>query len=441
MKAALCTRRAGKSVAAGIMAGKTAKDNPGAKIVIIGKTNQSVRGIYYDDIMPMVKSIFKLEWDLNRTEMIYRCSNGAQIMFMGADADQDQMNKLLGQKFKLAILDEASMYANIDLRKLVYGILRPALADLRGQMAMIGTPSDYIGSLYYDVTTHQEPGWSVHNWTAFVNPHMVEQVTEELAFMRQVNPNIDKDTEFRQHWLGEWVVSKNNRVYKYDPDFNSRPFDLVRGYQTVLGVDLGFEDHSAFVVGAWSHYDPVLHIIHCETEARLNLDQVQQRIERLQSKFNIGMITVDGAGKQFVETLQSRFQMGLHRAEKVHKKDFIELLNTDLLMGRINVLHDKCAPLIKEWGSLVWDQKALDKDEKTGHIRGKWVEAKNCPNHAADAALYMWRWCYNYAAIPKAKPLSIEEQMEQRALDKLEKETENEMETIQDVNSYMSDGF
>ncbi len=430
MKANICTRRAGKSVSAGFMAGRDASENPGVKIIIIGKTNQSVKGIYFDDIMPMVKKTFNLEWDLNRTEMIYRCSNGSQIMFMGADADQDQMNKLLGQKFKLAILDEASMYANINLRDLVYKILRPALADLKGQMVMIGTPSDYLNSLYFDVTTLQEPGWSVHRWTAFDNPHMVEQVKEELAFMRQVNPNIDQDTGFRQHWLGEWVVNLASRVYKYNKDSNKH-FAVPKGYQHVLGVDLGYEDDSAFVVGAWSHYDNVLHIVHAESATHLNLDQVELRIKALQARFNIGMITVDGAGKQFVQTLQDRFQMGLHSAEKVGKKDFIELMNTDFLMGRISVFDDKCAPLVKEWENLIWDEKAREK--------GEWKEARNCPNHAADAALYMWRWCYNYAAIPKAKPLSYEDQMEQDAVDKHDRQHEDFQ--IYDVNNNDSDGF
>ncbi len=430
MKAALCTRRAGKSYGMGVLAIKTAQENPNAKVVIIGKTNQSVKGIYFDDIMATLKRKFGLNWELNRTEMIYRLENGAQIMFMGADADQDQMNKLLGQKFKLAILDEASMYANINLRDLVYKILRPALADLRGQMVMIGTPSDYLNSLYFDVTTEQEPGWAVHKWNAFDNPHMAAQVAEELEFMRSTNPRIDEDTGFKQHWLGQWVVNLSSRVYKYDEKSNS-PARPSKHYQHVLGVDLGYEDDTAFVVGAWSHYDNVLHIVHAESAKGMLLDAVETRIKQLQSQYGIGIVTVDGAGKQFVETLQERFQMSLHKAEKVHKKDFIELMNTDFLMGRINVLHDKCAPLVKEWENLIWDEKWREK--------GEWKEARSCSNHAADAALYMWRWCYNFAAIPKDKPLSLEDQMEQNAVEKLQKEQDTE--TIQDVNSNYSDGF
>lgn len=432
MKAALCTRRAGKSYGMGVLAVDTAQETPGCKVVIIGKTRESIRDIYFNDIMAVLKSRYSIEWELNKTEMTFTLKNGSQIKFMGADADEDQMNKLLGQKFKLAIVDEASMYANIDLRNLCYGILRPALADLRGCLVLIGTPSDYLNSLYFDITTGQEPGWSVHKWTAHDNPHMTKQIEEEEAFMASINPRYKEATLYRQHNLGEWVVNLSSRVYKYDKVHNAKQVTLNRQYQHVLGVDLGYEDDTAFVIGAWSHYDTTMHIIHAESAPGLDLDQVEIRMKQLQHRYNVGVTTIDGASKQGVETIAKRFQMGLHRADKNGKKDFIELMNTDFLMGRINVFHDNCAPLVKEWENLIWDEKAREK--------GDWKEARSCPNHAADAALYMWRWCYNYAQIPKIAPPTEEEVLDQKHYDKIKKETD-EPSTIAFHDSDFDSGF
>jgi len=42
-----------------------------------------------------------------------------------------KVQKLLGQKFVLAVMDEAQA-CTIDLRQLVYGVLKPAMADYRG---------------------------------------------------------------------------------------------------------------------------------------------------------------------------------------------------------------------------------------------------------------------------------------------------------------------
>lgn len=433
-KAALCTRRAGKSYGVGVLAIDTALTHSGVKIVIIGKTNQSIRGIYFDDVMAHLGRKYKINWKLNRTEMIYRLENGSQIMFIGADADADQMNKLLGQKFKLAILDEASMYANIDLRTLVYGIIRPALSDLSGSMVLIGTPSDYLNSLYYDITTGKEAGWAVHKWTANDNPHMVRQIAEDELLYDQM-PGYRESTLYKQHNLGLWVVDDGKKVYKFNDKINHKPAAITNQYQHVMGVDLGFEDDSAFVVGAWSHYDTTMHIVHVETHKHMLMDDVENKIKQLQSRFNVGTITMDSAGKNFVETLQTRFQTAIHKAEKIHKKDFIELMNTDFQMGRINLLPGTADALIKEYNNLVWDEDKLDRDPQTKVIRGKWLEARSCSNHAADAALYMWRWCYNYAAIPKTKPPTYEETLEQQLVDKIE---QKDNDTIQFSNSDFS---
>lgn len=429
LKAAICTRRAGKSTGVGELALKNAHENPGVSIGIIGKTRDSVKKIYFKDVIkPTCSRIGWVEgkdyW-INKTELSVELANGSMIYFAGADANEDEMNKFLGQKYFLVVIDEASMYANIDLKELVHEILEPAVSDYEGTIIMIGTPSNYVGSYYHKVTSGADEAkiWSVHKWTWADNPHVVKQINALLERRRSINPDIVNDAGYKQHWLGEWQVELSARVYKYNENLNT-PVTLPAGYQYVLGVDLGYEDDTAFVVGAWSHYDTALHIVHCESETHLDLDQVEARIKRLQSVYNIGIITVDGAGKQFVETLQNRFQVALHRAEKVQKKDFIELMNTDFLMRRINVFHNNCLPLVKEWESLVWDEDARKK--------GEWKEQRNKPNHAADAALYMWRWCYAYAHIPKIAPPTEEDVIEQKHTARIESQNNDHQDIIFD---------
>ena len=51
----------------------------------------------------------------------------APIYLVGADSNEDERQKLLGQKFVLVVIDEAQAFT-IDLRQLVYGVLKPAVA-------------------------------------------------------------------------------------------------------------------------------------------------------------------------------------------------------------------------------------------------------------------------------------------------------------------------
>lgn len=440
LKAGLCTRRAGKSTGVGELAIKVAHDNPGVSIGLIGKTRDSIKKIYFKDIFkPIFKRIGWVEnkdyW-INKTELSIELKNGSMIYLAGADANEDEMNKFLGQKYMLVVIDEASMYANINLYTLVHEILEPAVSDYDGTIIMIGTPSNYLNSYYHKITSGQKEAniWSVHKWTWADNPHVSEQISKLLERRRIESPGIEKTAGYRQHWLGEWVVELSARVYKYDPPVNASEPRTLEGYQYVLGVDLGYEDATAFVVGAWSHYDMTLHIVHAETHTQQTLTQVEQRLKQLQARFGIGVTVIDGASKQGVEELQTRFQLALQRADKTGKKDFIELMNNDFLLGRIKVVHTNCAPLVEEWENLIWDEDKLDRDPETKHVRGKWEEARNCPNHAADAALYMWRWCYSYAHIPKTPPLTQEREMEQELLEKLEREKNDER--IWEVESF-----
>jgi len=147
LKAALCTRRAGKSFGVGEYALMTAYKYPGVSVLILGKTRASVKAIYWKDILTVLNRQYNLRAKPNKSELSLELPNGSVVYLSGVDADEDEMHKILGQKFKLVVLDEGGSY-NIDQRALVYGILKPAVADYQGQIAMIGTPTNYLNSLY-----------------------------------------------------------------------------------------------------------------------------------------------------------------------------------------------------------------------------------------------------------------------------------------------------
>lgn len=419
LKAAICTRRAGKSYGVGEYAIQTCHEHPNSSVLLIGLTRESIKRIYIKDVLSVINHKYNLGATFNKSELSMTFSNGSVLYMAGADADESEMLKFLGQKFRLVIIDEASMYSNIDLRELVYAILKPAVADYRGTIALIGTPSNFTNSLFFDITTGKEGGWSVHSWTAFDNPHISQQWKEEIDFLKLHQPGIELTPRFRQHYLGEWFVDLSALVYKYTRDKNqasSLPIDHV--YHYVLGVDLGYEDSTAFVLGAYSFYDPRLFIVHVEKESKLLITEVAQKIRALMERYEIGTVVIDGAAKQAVEEMKQRYGLPLVATEKTHKRDFIELMNTDLQIGKI-VLLPGCEKLAEEWQLLIWDEK-----QRKG---GNWIEHSGCENHAADAALYMWRWSYNYVARPKPPVLDQNQKIDlwwdTQALD-LQKEQE-----------------
>ena len=394
-KAVQCTRRAGKSYGAGIYACKEAYETPGVSVVIVGLTRDSVKRIFFKDILKVIDKKFDLEIKFNASDLTATLPNGSVIYLLGIDANPDDMNKLLGQKNKLVIIDEAAFFRQ-DMAKIVYEIIMPSLTDYRGTLALISTTSNLTDTLYHKITSDREPGWELFKWTAYENPHMAEQWDEEIKSLIKHNPAILETPMYKRMYLNEWHVDEDALIYRYNSTRNDHPEALYKeSWNYVLGIDLGYNDATAFVVCAYSDYDPNLYVIETYKESGMIVSAVADKIKELSNKYEFQTMIVDNASKQVVEELKQRYYLPLIAAEKRDKRDFIELLNSDLITGNIKLLAE-AEDLIVEWKALVWDERQL--------LKGKHVEHPACPNHLSDAFLYAWRHVYNYSSKPKGIP-------------------------------------
>ncbi len=405
LKAGFCTRRAGKSYGAGLYLFQEALANPGVSCLYIALTRDSAKKIMVKDVLNPINRKYKIGARLNKTELTYSLPNGSIIYLLGADADEDEKEKLLGQKYKLVVIDESASYT-IDLRDMVYRILKPAMADLRGTIALIGTPGNMTRGLFFDVTTGKEPGWSVHKWSALDNPYVREQIKQEMHELTVQNPAIVETPLWKQMYLGEWFIDDSRLVYKYREDRNRcEALPEPKGRSTwnyVLGVDLGYEDATGFSLCAYNEFDPALYVASTAKKVQMDITDVANKIKEIQAKYRINKFIVDGANKQAVEEIKRRHGIPLESAEKTGKADFIEIMNSEMIQGKIKVVSSEDeGGLIDEWQTLVWDEKA----EKAG----KKIENAACPNHLSDATLYAWRYCYTYLSqkfMPKPPPTS-----------------------------------
>jgi hypothetical protein len=144
LKAAICTRRAGKSTAAGIYLFQEMITKPNTKCLVVCLTRDSAKRIYWKDVVYELRDRMEAHFKdffravkFNRTELSMTFPNGSECYFLGVDAKEDEKRKILGQKYSLVIVDESSEY-RIDLRELVYQTLKPATNDYRGTVVMVG---------------------------------------------------------------------------------------------------------------------------------------------------------------------------------------------------------------------------------------------------------------------------------------------------------------
>lgn len=399
-KASKCTRRAGKSLGIGRILYKEAYNFPGCTCVYIALTKATARAIMWKDVMKSLNTQLGLGASFNETTLRVTLPNGSEILLTGMDAGEDEMEKLLGGKMRVAVVDEAGSF-RVDLRKLVYENIEPALADLDGYMILGGTPTEYTQGLFFDVTKDEgdrEPGWSVHEWDTFQNPYMVKNWTERLERLRETNPRVEETPAYKRMYLGKWVVDTSDLVYKYEDTRNQADALPDQNHVYVLGVDFGFTDASAFALAAYSVVDRSLYFVESYKKSGMTVSDVAERLAYYVKRYNPYKIVVDNAARQTVEELRQRFGFPLEAADKQGKAEFIEIMNSELLQGKIKLVLPQTDELATEWRGLIWDKDAWEK-------RKRREEHPGCENHLADAALYAWRHCYHYLSRPLVAPV------------------------------------
>lgn len=390
LKAALCTRRAGKSTAAGLMIVDGMLRRPGSSSLVIGLTRESIKRIYWKDVFFRIRDDARIPLRPNYSDLSIRHENGSACYFVGVDSTEDEKRKILGQKFFNVVVDESSEYT-IDLHELVYQTLRPATSDYRGTIAMTGTPGEILGTverpqLFYAVTTGKEQGWSVHRWSAFDNPHQAAQHAEELADIERDRPLYKQTTKYKTHYLGEWPETSDRLVYRW-ADRNA--IDSAPACASfVIGVDLGYKDETAFVVVGWRPHDPTLYVLSAVKRGGMNFDEVATEVRRLRGAYPDARIVIDDANKQGVEHMRAVYRLPFISAQKSAKRDHQRMLNSDLEMNRLRVVKADAQPLIDEWRALPWADEWQSKE----HDR--------FPNHVSDATLYAWRHARHFRAEP-----------------------------------------
>lgn len=408
-KVLFCTRRSAKSFTAGLYLIAEALNNPGCNCLFIGLTRASAKAIIWKDILSVIDLKYTLNARFNQSELTMTLPNGSVIAVTGIDADEKEMNKLLGRKYRLVTIDEASMYT-IDLRNLVYGVLGPAMVDPNedgqsGTLCLMGTASDFPRGLFYDITVGTEKGWQFFQWTAHDNPYVSKQWQQALDKIEVERPEYMQTPQFKQWYLNQWVIDEEKLVYRFDMGRNLigiLPHLPHNGWTYVLGADTGWEDDSALVLSAYHVNDPYLYIVRVFKKKKMTFDDVVLKIEEFMRDPVMAphKIIIDGANKQGVESMRLRSSIPFEYAEKQDKATFIELCNSDLIQGKIKILNTaENRPLWEEMSGLVW---VTDGDK----IKYPKKEHPALPNHLCDAFLYAWRCGYHYSSMATIKKIT-----------------------------------
>lgn len=443
LKVEFCTRRAAKTFTWGLEAVDDGYDYPGANYLFVGLDRMEAKRIFWKDVLQQIDDTYKVGMKFNKVELSATLPTGAVIYLVGADQNEHEQRKLYGGKYRKIGIDEGQEWRRIDLRQLVFQVLKPSVADWRGSISVMGTPGNHTTGFFHDLTRGciagklgdpavREPGWSVHTWTTFQNPYMAKQWQEEIDDLIAANPRVAETPWFRQMYMGEWVVDVSARCYRFDRTRNvytKLPVYEGGRWHFVLGIDIGYSpDPCAFVLGAYHDYDHRLYLIESWKQWKMDVTDIAHKVKefdtkvRIHERESIEFFIIDGANKTAVEEMRRRHMLDLQPADKRGKEDFIEMMNSEFILAQIMVNLEGCSQglqngenadkkiiqetlsLADEYEGLIWDPSTIPGNPKwrPGMTR---KEHPRSPNHLCDAALYLWRWTYTYLAEkPKDPP-------------------------------------
>ncbi len=411
LKTLLCGRQAGKSTTAAAYLCIEAHRTPDIRVSYIGLTRKSAKNVIWGDLKKLNRD-HKLGMKFNNTELTVLFPNGSEIYLFGAN-DEAVAETIRGMRFKLVLIDEVASFRS-HLNYLIDEIIIPTLIKEQGTFGLIGTPSAACAGPFFDSSQPGSP-YSKHGWTITDNPYIPHAAVWLEEYRKKKGWSLDNPV-FLREWQGRWIKSDDSLCYHFDMSRNGIPGLITNKdpFSYTLGVDIGYNDATAWVIGAWREYDSTFYIVETYAKSKMTVDEIMDKTKSLIDKYKPYSVVMDsgGGGKLVAESFTKRYQIAIKPAEKKDKKDFIEQMNADFVHQRIKILTNN-KELIEQWDSVQWDENYEREDERFV-----------CD--LADAALYTWRESIHYVMKPKPIPPAkgskayydrLTEEMEQAAMD------------------------
>lgn len=416
-KVAVCSRRAGKTIACAVDLLDTALNHPKCASLYITLSRLNAKRIIWAEILEINRK-HELGGIVNETELSIRFGNGHIIYFSGAK-DKTEVEKYRGFPLVKVYIDEAQAFRPY-IESLVDDVLSKSLFDYDGTLCLIGTPGPVPVGYFYNAS--QSKTWSHHGWTMIQNPWLERKSGKKpmdliLRDCKRMGV-LPTDPKIQRECFGKWVTDSTSLVFKYDQLKNDFVKFDAKTPSYVIGVDLGFNDADAIAVLGWNqatHYtgnepnaSPV-HLVYEKATEKQGITELATQLDKLVAQYKPIAVVIDagGLGKKIVEELRRRYGLPVKAAEKSRKFEYIELLNDALRTGTF---------LAKAGGLFAQDTQLIEWDRAKNN-GDRLVISDAYHSDIADAVLYAFReslhWVSHVVPEPSPIPGSVDWQAKQ----------------------------
>lgn len=425
-KTLMCPRRTGKTWVIAVELLTEMFLSPYAKVAYITLTRtQGKRNLW--DLLQQLNSEYNLELKFNHTELTFRSQNGS-IGLIGGALTKADVERYRGLYLDKACVDETASFDPDLLSDLVDEVLHYCLLDKQGSLTLAGTPGPVLAGAFWEAS--DTPGfevktdgsgnkyclarpykmrnapeyegvahdWSFHGWGMQDNTALPHLWKKALAKHKRQGGH-DQDPIWQREALGRWVSDSSAFVYRYQERKNGwekvrtvqSPHGLPLGHNWhfICGVDLGYDDDFDIEIAAWSATCDKFYHVTGYSKSNMTISQMAEAIKGYDRTFDFDIIIGDtgGLGKAIFEEMRSKHGVSVEPAKKTDKRDYIELMNSELYAGRCMIL--KGSTLEGQLKTLLWEDP-----------RTKRREHPKMDNHATDAWLYVTRYAMHHYSRP-----------------------------------------
>ena len=387
---AVCSVRAGKTIACAADLINTALIKPGTVGLYITLARSSAKRIVWPELHNINRN-YELGAIPNESDLSFRFPNGSIIYCSGA-SDSAEIEKFRGlSNVALVYLDESQAFRS-HIKELVEEILIKRLYDTNGRLRLIGTPGPIPAGYFYEAS--KSPQWSHHAWTLHSNPWIEKKsgcTVAELIAQDCARKGVTlDDPSIQRECFGRWVLDSSSLLLEYKAERNDFTEIPKGNWNYILGMDFGFDDADSFSVLGWQDHSPNTYLIEELVAEKQTYEQMSANFDSLYKKYKFSKIVADpgGGGKKLIESLKPRYLIPMEIADKQGKIANYGLLNNALRTGRF---------LARKDSRFAQDCNLLERDVDKSTPEKTIVKGHS---DAVDSALYAFRESPAYAYTP-----------------------------------------
>jgi hypothetical protein len=372
----ISARRTGKSYAAAILALAKLLE-PGQQVIVVAP-NYNLSSIIWDYVIGFIRQLNIETISSNQKDKVVKLINESTFRLFSAI----NRDGLVGRAANLLIIDEAAIIPDDEYFK---RDLRPALSTFSDSRALfITTPrgkANYIYDYFLRGEAEEFDDWgsAKYDWTA--NPLLNKKDIEEAR------STISKNMFLQEYYCG-WSTYEN-QIYALDEEKHLVDLQMIKDspekFDIIAGLDVGYRDHTAFVVIA-TDYDEHYYILDEYITKEEITSVIAENISEKVVQWGIDNIYIDSAAQQMKADLAYEYDIYCDNALKGRGS-----VNPGIIYLQNLIEHDK---ILFDQDTAYESYKAMDAyrwNPKTEMQKAIHDES----SHASDAIRYAIYTYYN----------------------------------------------